>query len=45
MMFTDNIMVYASFFGNMHFMILGLAYGALREESETRPFYGEVSND
>lgn len=27
-MITDNIMVYASFFGNLHFMILGLAYGA-----------------
>lgn len=32
LMMTDNIMVYASFFGNLHFTILGLAYGALRAE-------------
>lgn len=32
MMTTDNVMVYASFFGNLHFTILGLAYGALRVE-------------
>jgi O-antigen ligase len=32
MMLTDNIMVYASFFGNMHFTLLGLAYGSLRTE-------------
>lgn len=29
MMITDNIMVYSSFFGNLQFMFLGLAYGAL----------------
>lgn len=34
MMFTDNIMVYASYFGNLHFTILGLAYGALRAQYE-----------
>lgn len=37
MMFTDNVMVYSSFFGNLHFTLLGLAYGALkfqREESQ-----------
>lgn len=28
MMFTDNIMVYASFFGDLQFTILGLAYAA-----------------
>ena len=28
MMFTDNIMVYVSYFGNLHFMMLGLGYGA-----------------
>jgi hypothetical protein len=28
MMFTDNIMVYASFFGNLQFTMLGLAYAA-----------------
>ena len=27
-MFTDNIMVYASFFGNLQFTMIGLAYGA-----------------
>jgi hypothetical protein len=32
MMVTDNIMVYASFFGNLHFTFLGLAHGALRAE-------------
>lgn len=30
MMFTDNIMVYASYFGNLQFTILGLAYAAER---------------
>ena len=30
MMTTDNIMVYVTFFGNLHFTILGLAYGALQ---------------
>jgi hypothetical protein len=29
---TDNIMVYASFFGNLQYLILGLAYGSLRRE-------------
>lgn len=33
LMGTDNILVYASFFGNLHFSILGLGYGALRVES------------
>lgn len=32
MMVTDNIMVYVSYFGNLHFTMLGLAYGALRTE-------------
>jgi O-antigen ligase len=30
LMYTDNILVYVSFFGNLHFAILGLGYGALR---------------
>ena len=30
MMMSDNIMVYASFFGNFQFMILGLAYASAR---------------
>jgi O-antigen ligase len=29
-MFTDNIILYAAFFGNLQFMILGLAYASLR---------------
>ncbi len=29
-MYTDNVMVYVSFFGNLQFTILGLGYGALR---------------
>jgi len=32
MMLSDNILVYASFFGNLHFAILGLGYGALARE-------------
>jgi hypothetical protein len=39
-MYTDNISIYASFFGNLHFTMLGLGYAALRtaqeEESEVR---------
>ncbi len=31
-MFTDNILVYSSFFGNLHFTILGLAYASLRTQ-------------
>jgi len=27
-MYTDNIMVYVSFFGNLQFTLLGIAYGA-----------------
>ncbi len=29
-MFTDNIMVYASFYGNLQFTLLGIAYASLR---------------
>jgi hypothetical protein len=37
LMITDNIMVYASFFGNIQFTILGIAYGALHgHESHKR---------
>lgn len=35
-MFTDNIMVYASFFGNIQYLIIGLAYGALNYEGKVR---------
>jgi hypothetical protein len=29
-MLTDNIILYAAFFGNLQFTILGLAYGSLK---------------
>lgn len=35
-MFTDNIMVYASFFGVLHYTFLGLGYAALRAERNTK---------
>jgi O-antigen ligase len=31
LMYTDNIMVYVSFFGNLQFTILGIAYASLNE--------------
>ena len=30
LMYTDNILVYVSYFGNLQFAILGLAYGAMQ---------------
>ena len=30
LMYTDNILVYVSYFGNLQFAILGLGYGALQ---------------
>jgi hypothetical protein len=30
-MYTDNILIYAQYFGNLHFLMIGLAYGSLRE--------------
>lgn len=38
-MYTDNISVYVSYFGNLHFAMLGLGYAALRtaDESSARP--------
>jgi len=39
LMFTDNIMVYASYFGNLHYIILGLAYGALRARAEKKKIH------
>ena len=32
LMYTDNIMIYASFFGNLQFTILGLAYASMEKE-------------
>ena len=34
-MFTDNIILYAAFFGNLQFTILGLAYAAQRQHEDT----------
>lgn len=34
-MFTDNILVYTSFFGNLHFTMLGLGYGTFRAQQLT----------
>jgi hypothetical protein len=31
LMYTDNIMVYVSFFGNLQFTLLGIAYGSLEK--------------
>jgi O-antigen ligase len=33
LMYTDNILVYVSYFGNLQFAILGLAYGAMQKKS------------
>jgi len=49
-MFTDNIILYAAFFGNLQFTILGLAYAAdgtaLRENRQSvpseRPLYKRI---
>jgi len=35
-MLTDNIILYASFFGNLQFALLGLGYAALRTQQEDR---------
>lgn len=35
-MYTDNIMVYASFFGMLHYTFLGLGYAALQAEQDAK---------
>lgn len=35
-MYTDNVMVYASFFGMLHYTFLGLGYGALQAEQDAK---------
>lgn len=41
-MFTDNVLLYAAFFGNLQFIIIGLAYAAdKRERVET----GSIENE
>ena len=39
-MYTDNISVYASFFGNLHFAMLGIGYAALRTADESSAVRG-----
>ncbi len=34
-MYTDNISIYVSYFGNLHFAMLGLGYAALRTADES----------
>jgi hypothetical protein len=31
-MLTDNIILYVQFFGNLHFALIGIIYGALQRE-------------
>jgi O-antigen ligase len=38
-MFTDNIILYVSFFGNLHFAILGLAYASLKTSMKDAAWY------
>ena len=38
-MFTDNIILYVSFFGNLHFAILGLAYASLKTSMRDAAWY------
>ncbi len=39
MMFTDNIVLYAAFYGNLQFMIMGLAYSAEKRSRLERISY------
>lgn len=34
-MLTDNVILYVQFFGNLHFALIGIVYGALRRDEET----------
>jgi O-antigen ligase len=38
-MFTDNIILYVSFFGNLHFAILGLAYASQKTSTRDAAWY------
>ncbi len=44
MMSTDNVMVYVSYFGNLQYSILGLAYGALLARSQENNLQSVRSN-
>jgi O-antigen ligase len=39
LMFTDNIILYVSFFGNLHFAVLGLAYASLKTSTRDAAWY------
>jgi hypothetical protein len=34
-MLTDNVILYVQFFGNLHFTLIGIIYGALRQDKVT----------
>ncbi len=34
-MLTDNVILYVQFFGNLHFALIGIIYGALKRKEET----------
>lgn len=34
-MLTDNVMLYVQYFGNLHFLLIGIVYGAMRRNEET----------
>jgi hypothetical protein len=38
-MFTDNVMVYASFLGNLQFTMIGLAYGVYQITDDNENIY------
>jgi len=42
-MFTDNILIYAQFYGNLHFLLLGLGYGSLAAEQERAAYEAEIA--
>lgn len=39
-MLTDNVILYVAWFGNLHFAMLGLAYGAWRVQKRQRVYAG-----
>ena len=34
-MLTDNVLLYVQFFGNLHFALIGIVYGAMRQNKES----------
>jgi O-antigen ligase len=43
-MFTDNIILYAAFFGNLQFALLGTAYGSTSRRKKTRSLAEPIGN-